>query len=111
MASGPFLPTLLLLGLAGTSIIRGDFMVLGGASMTIGVGFKEALMLGARLRLLALEGALEGAIDILVSFALLLLGVKFEEALDDVSSGLGALLKEATVCAEATRGRGRACVT
>jgi len=80
--------------------------------MTIGVGFREALMLGARLRLLALEGTLEGAIDMLVSFPLLLFGVKFEEALDnEVSSGSEPPLKEATVCAEATRGRGRACVT
>jgi hypothetical protein len=93
-------------------MIRGDFMVLGGASMTIGVGFKEALMLGARLRLLALEGALEGAIDMLVSFLLPLFGVKFEEALDDdVSSGPEPLLIEATMCGQATRGRGRARVT
>jgi hypothetical protein len=56
--SGPFLPTLLSLVLGGgISTINGDFMFLGGASTTIGVGLSGALVLGALLLLLALDGA------------------------------------------------------
>jgi hypothetical protein len=82
MASGPFLPTLRLLArlfglLTGTSIINGDFMFLGGASTTIGTGLSGALMLGARLLLLALDGAT----DILLVLLLLFLDVN-DDALD-----------------------------
>jgi hypothetical protein len=73
--SGPFLPALLLLALlfglgAGTSTISGDFMFLGGASTTIGVAFSGALVLGARLLLLALDGAT----DIMLTLFACLLG-------------------------------------
>jgi hypothetical protein len=101
--SGPFLPTLLLLGLGGgISTISGDFMFLGGASTTIGVGLSGALVLGARLRLLALECAFDGATDILLFLLLCLFGDAElgEETLerDEVLACLGgsSLLNEAT---------------
>lgn len=67
--SGPFLPTLLLLGRAGTSMIRGVFAPPLEMSTTTGAGLSGARVLGARLLLLALEGA----IDMLVCLFLLLL--------------------------------------
>lgn len=76
--NAPFLPTLLLLGLAGTSMIKGDLAPLRGTSTTMGVGAREALVLGARLLLRTLDGAT----DILL-LLLLRLGVKLVEVADD----------------------------
>jgi hypothetical protein len=60
--------------------------------MTTGPGLWEILVLGARLRLLALDGATDIALD-LVFF---LLGVKFEAALEGGEGDSESLLKEAT---------------
>jgi hypothetical protein len=79
IVSGPFLPTLRLLGLAGTSTIKGDLKLRGGASTTMGAGLLGAMVLGARLLLLALDGAT----DILLGvFFLRRPRVMFEDALD-----------------------------
>lgn len=77
--SGPFLPTLraLLLDRTGMSTTIGVRGLLGGPSTTMGPG-GGARMLGARLRLLAREGAT----DISRLFLCLRLGVKLEEVLD-----------------------------
>jgi hypothetical protein len=77
------------------SNIKGDFALRGGASTTIGAELRGAMVLGARLRLLALDGAT----DISLFFSLFLCGVKFEEALDsdeELCSDTESLLKEAT---------------
>ena len=57
--AGSTLPLLLLLvlGVAGTSTMRGDFAPLRGISTTIGDEFRGALVLGARLLLLARDMA------------------------------------------------------
>jgi hypothetical protein len=75
---GPFLPTLLLLGLAGTSMIKGDFAPERGTSTTIGVGESGARVLGARLILRARDGAR----DILLLLLFLSSGVGIDDALD-----------------------------
>lgn len=77
--SGPLLTTLLalLLDRTGMSTTIGVRGLLGGPSTTIGPG-GGARMLGARLRLLARDGAT----DISALFRCLRLGVKLEEALD-----------------------------
>lgn len=77
--SGPFLPILLalLLDRTGISTTIGVRGLLGGPSTTIGPG-GGARILGARLRLLAREGAT----DISRLFLCLFFGVKLEEALD-----------------------------
>jgi hypothetical protein len=49
------------------STMSGDFMFLGGASTTIGCGFIGALVLGARLLLLALDGATDMMLTLLAS--------------------------------------------
>lgn len=61
------LPTLLLLDGGGTSMIRGVFAPPLETSTTIGPGLRGARVLGARLLLLAREGAT----DILLGFLLL----------------------------------------
>lgn len=58
-------------------MINGDFAFRGGASTTIGAGLSGALILGARLLLLALDGAT----DISLALLLLFLDVN-EDALD-----------------------------
>lgn len=75
---GPFRPTLLLLGLTGTSIIRGDLAPERGTSTTMGVGDSGARVLGARLLLRALDGAR----DILLLLLFLSRGEEIDDALD-----------------------------
>ena len=57
--AGSTLPRLLLLalGVTGTSTMRGDFAPLRGISTTIGAAVRGALVLGARLLLLARDMA------------------------------------------------------
>lgn len=60
------------------STISGDFILRGGASTTIGAGVSGARVLGARLRLLALDGAT----DISSGCFFFLLREKLDDALD-----------------------------
>jgi hypothetical protein len=95
IASGPFRPTLLLLARgAGMSKTSGDFALRGGASTTIGAGFLWAIELGARLLLLALDGAT----DILL-LLFLLFGGEIDDADEGISSDAESLLIEASSAA------------
>jgi len=60
--------------------------------MTIGAGFSGAIMLGARLRLLALDGATDMTLLPLLLFG----GVKFDETVEGSYPDSESLLEEAT---------------
>ena len=66
------------------STINGALGLLGGASMTTGLEVRGALMLGARLWLRGLDDMFMPDESVLF---LLRLGVKLEEAVDDVVEG------------------------
>jgi hypothetical protein len=75
---------LLLLGRGGMSTMSGALGLLGGASMTTGLEVRGALMLGARLWF---RDLMDMFMPDMPALFLLRLGVKLDEALDDVVEG------------------------